>query len=81
MRVQIESIERLNLSVNGNPRFRIHYSYVGLGTHYASAITSSDHAFCYEVGNPGLRAGDTVDLTFTRAGRISGMKRVETVDA
>lgn len=63
----ISRIERLNSSVNGNPRFRFHF------TDATSAITSSDAAIGYEIGNPGYREGCTVAVEFTRAGRIAYM--------
>ena len=65
---RIEKIERLNGSVNGNPAWRITFDD---GTR---ARTSSDVAVSYEIGNPGLRAGDLVQITFTRAGRIAYMR-------
>jgi hypothetical protein len=64
---RIETIKRLNLSVNGNPRFHFTFSD---GT---EATSMSDAAFCYAVGNPGMRTGDLVVLEFTRAGRIRHM--------
>lgn len=64
----IESITRLKSSVNGNPRFRIAF------TDGSSAITQSDAGFGYAVGNPGMREGCKVRVTFTRAGRISHME-------
>lgn len=68
---RIETIERLSLSVNGNPRFTFTFSD---GT---DAISSSDASFNYEVGNPGYRVGDLVEITFTRAGRIAYMSAVQ----
>jgi hypothetical protein len=65
--VRIESIIRLNSSVNGNPRFAFSFSN---GEGY---ISMSDAAFCYAVGNPGMRVGDTVTIELTRAGRIRHM--------
>jgi hypothetical protein len=64
----IERIEREKSSVNGNPRFHIVF------TDGSQAITQSDASFCYAIGNPGLREGDTVRVEFTRAGRISHME-------
>lgn len=68
----ISWFERLNSSVNGNPRYRVHFD------NGSSAITMSDAGFCYAVGNPGLRDGDTVEVEFTRAGRIRNMKELRT---
>jgi len=73
--VKIESIERLNNSVNGNPRFRFYLS--GNGEYGEEAFSMSDAAFCYAVGNPGMRAGDTVVIERTRAGRIRHMGAYE----
>jgi hypothetical protein len=73
---EISAIERLKNSVNGNPRFSISFASIGAGEsfHYGgSAITSSDHSFCYKIGNPGLRVGSVVRVEFTRAGRICGL--------
>jgi hypothetical protein len=64
---RIETIERLHNSTYGNPRFAFTFSD---GT---QATSMSDAAFCYAVGNPGMRSGDTVVLEFTRAGRIRHM--------
>jgi hypothetical protein len=74
--VEIHSISRLNNSVNGNPRFAITWIRPADGE-LVTRQTASDHTFCYEIGNVGLRAGDTVELTFTKAERISGMKAVQ----
>lgn len=63
----ITGIERLRNSVNGNPRFEISIDW-------ERYITSSDHAFCYEVGNPGVRVGDVVSFTLSRAGRLTGLR-------
>jgi hypothetical protein len=64
---RIERIERLRTSHYGNPRFRITFTD-------GTILTSmSDAAFCYAVGNPGMREGSTVVIELTRAGRISHM--------
>ena len=60
----IATIERRNSSVYGNPRFLIAF------TDGTSALTMSDASFCYAIGNPGMRAGSTVSVEFTRAERI-----------
>jgi len=69
--VTIVSLERLNNSVNGNPRFKIHTD----GGWY---ITSSDHGFCYSIEND-WRGKDTRDavLTLTRAGRVCDLDYVD----
>lgn len=72
---QIVSAERLNNSVNGNPRFSITFN-VGIphvvcdrdGIQFF--ITSSDSACNYAVENY-YRSGQTVELGLTRAGRVS----------
>lgn len=64
----ISRIERLENSRNGNPRFRFFFD---------DATTNdlqSDAAFGYEVGNPGFREGDTVEVSFTDAERVSHMR-------
>lgn len=67
----IKSIERLNSSTNGNPRYRLEW------VNGSQAMTSSDASCAYEVGNPGYREGDTVEVTFTRAGRIATMTAID----
>jgi hypothetical protein len=64
----IESYERLRLSRNGNPRFRFTF------TDGTILDSSSDAAWCYEIGNRGMREGSTVEMTFTRAGKIAVMR-------
>ena len=59
----IESIERINNSVNGNPNFRVHLDN---GNVYR---TSSDSSVVYEINNPVYR-GVTVRLLLTEAHRI-----------
>jgi hypothetical protein len=78
----ITRIERLNCSVNGNPRYAITLEFIGLGAWEQTFVTSSDHAFCYEVGNPGLRVGCAVEVLLTRAGRIwiCGMRSLENIE-
>lgn len=65
----ITKITRLVNSTNGNPRFAICID----GAPYT---TGSDHSFNYEVGNPGLRVGDTVTYTLTRSGKISHLASI-----
>lgn len=65
--VRISWIERLNNSVNGNPRF----TFCLNGEEVVQSM--SDASFCYAVGNPGMRAGDTVVIERTRSGRIRHM--------
>lgn len=64
---RLETVERLKLSSYGNPRFRFTFSDGEV------AQSQSDAAFCYAVGNPGMRAGDTVVIERSRAGRITHM--------
>jgi hypothetical protein len=66
----ISSLTRLTNSVNGNPRYRIHFD------DGSSAITSSDSAFCYALNNPGY-VGHHVEVTFTRAGRVSDVRPID----
>ena len=71
--VVVREITRLNLSVNGNPRFAI--TWEREDGSLVTRQTCSDASFNYEVGNPGFRAGDTVVLSFTKAERICAMER------
>lgn len=72
MRTQktISRIEWLKPSVNGNPRARVGFDDA------SSATTSSDHGFCYALGNPEMREGSDVEVEYTRAGRIADMRPV-----
>lgn len=63
---RVDRLERLKNSVNGNPRYRVHF------TDGSSAVTQSDAAFCYGIDNPDMR-GD-VQVKFTRAGKIEQMR-------
>ena len=60
--------ERRPSSVNGNPRYRFHF------TDGSTHDSMSDAAFAYAVGNPELREGSTVALELTRAGNIRTMR-------
>jgi hypothetical protein len=65
----IERFDRLNCSVNGNPRYRVTF------TDGAVLDSMSDASWCYAVGNPGMRVGSTVAIE-TRAGRIRHMTNI-----
>ncbi len=73
--VQIRAIERLTLSTNGNPRFRL--ALDDMLSWADMAQTSSDYAFNYEIGNPGYRVGDWVYVTYSRAGRLTNIRKAE----
>ena len=76
-RVTIESITRLNNSVNGNPRWAVTWDKsTDSVPNLVTRQTVSDASIGYEIGNPGYRAGSTVDLHLTRAGRIAYMTAV-----
>lgn len=64
----ISRIERLKNSAHGNPRFRFHFDDA------TSANLQSNSAFGYEVGNPGFREGDTVQVSLSRAGTVEYMR-------
>jgi hypothetical protein len=64
----LAACERLNDTVNRNPRYRIAFRG-GL-----VALSQSDASWTYAMGNPGMRAGDRVMVTFSRAGRIVHME-------
>lgn len=70
---RIHSIERLDSSANGNPRFKIAFDDAAA----SPLTTSSDCAFCYAVGNPDMREGCLVRVMLTRAGRIADMSPVD----
>lgn len=78
-RKTIAHTERLGNSANGNPRFRFHWASKGEGDDWVDGGASdlqSDVAFGYEVGNPGFRDGDTVDVKFSKAGSVEFMRAV-----
>ena len=74
---RIHSIERLNSSTNGNPRFKIAFDDAAA----SPLTTSSDAGFCYAVGNPDMREGCLVRVTLTAAGRIANMHPVAGLNA
>jgi len=70
MRVRIRSIDRLRNSYSGNPRFRISWRY-------GAANTAADASYNYEIGNPGFRVGDLVDIELNGHGTIRGITRAD----
>lgn len=65
----IESATRLNLSVNGNPRWSVRF------TDGSAAITQSDSSVGYEIANYLMESPRLPkEVTFTRAGRIAYMR-------
>lgn len=72
LRAVIETLERIQNSRNGNPRWGVFYRWADGDATWAT--TAADAAFNYEVGNPGLRVGNVVWLTFDGRGRITNME-------
>ena len=72
-RVKIREITRLNNSRNGNPRFAITWEDP-LNGNLVTRRTASDASFNYEIGNPGLRTGDFVEITFVQSECIANMR-------
>jgi hypothetical protein len=66
----IEKLERLRLSANGNPRFRVTF------TSGLVAQTQTDSSVGYSIENPEFR-DRPVRVDFTRAGRIFGVEVAE----
>lgn len=64
----IVRVERLKSSVNGNPRYRLHFDDA------TSALTQSNSSCAYEIQNQFV-AGVTFELTLTRAGRVCGIRK------
>lgn len=60
---QIDALERMTNTVNGNPRYRVRF------TDGSSALTQSDASISYGIGNPEYR-NRPVRVWFTRAGRV-----------
>ena len=75
MLARIVALRRIGCSTNGNPRWEVVYKSAAgpWPDDHIWAKTQSDASISYEIGNPGLRAGDLVELTLTKSGRISGM--------
>lgn len=74
MRVIIFQLQRLNNSVNGNPRYKVH-------TDQGSFNTASDHGFVYMINN-GWTAdhdltGREADITISGRGTITDLKYVD----
>ena len=69
-RKTILNYERMNSSVNGNPRFRIVF------TDGTIAPMMSDSGTSYAIGNDDMRQGSIVDVEFTRSGNIRWMRGV-----
>lgn len=69
---QITAIDRLNNSVNGNPRYDVFFRTDESSDWYT---TSSDAACSYDIENVYNRQ-DCITLGLTRAGRISTITRV-----
>jgi hypothetical protein len=67
---RIDWLDHLTSTTNGNPRFRVHFMD-GL-----SALTQSDAAFTYGLTNRENLEND-VEVTFTKAGRISDLRPVK----
>ena len=66
----IDYLDRLVNTVNGNPRFRVHF------TDGSSALTQSDAAWTYGLTNRENTEND-VEVTFTKSGRISDLRPVK----
>jgi hypothetical protein len=75
MKVRIESVERLNNSYYGNPRWRVSWSEHGWSA-YGSAVTAADSSYNYDVGEKGMRAGDFVEIELNGRGTIKSIKAV-----
>lgn len=69
----ITRAERLNNSVNGNPRYRLHFDDA------TTALTQSDSACAYELQNHAM-IGGTFEFTLTRAGRVCGIRKVKLLE-
>lgn len=69
----IESLERLNCSVNGNPRYRITF------TDGSSAVSQSDAGFCYSINNQEFR-DVPVKVTFIKNRNPNGDDRIRHIE-
>ena len=71
---RITKLNRMNNSVNGNPKYGVEFDSGKLG------ITSSDHGFCYGLTNRENFNCD-VRVTWTRSGRVSNIEPVSDYEA
>lgn len=65
----IDHLESLRNSVNGNPRFKVHF------TDGTTALTQTDASVNYGLGNP-ENIGVPVKVTATPSGRIAHVQPV-----
>lgn len=68
--VTIASLERMKLSTNGNPRFRVTF------TDGTVAQTQTDSSIAYAIENPEYR-DVPVKVSFTPAGRIWNVETIK----
>lgn len=61
----ITRLLKLSSTSHANPRWEVTFGEDD------PVLTSSDVNDAYDIGRPGLRVGDTVHVSFTRAGRIA----------
>jgi hypothetical protein len=76
---KILRLERLNNSVNGNPRYTVYYLHIGTGD-FGHAKTMSDAMFCYGIDNDMYTLNDPrviAEMTFTRAGNIKSFNVIK----
>lgn len=70
--ITVTTVERLNNTVNGNPRYKVH----GLPSQGAY-VTQSDNNHVYSGIYDRLDLGDIVNLELTPAGRIKNITVLE----
>jgi hypothetical protein len=66
----IDHYERMRSSMNGNPRFRFHF------TDGTSLASKPDAGWAYAVGNRDMREGSTVNVELDGHGNIRIMRAV-----
>lgn len=71
---RLTAVERLNNSYYGNPRFRLTWETLGLGTLTMAKNTASDASFAYQIGNKGFRVRDEVILTIGGRGTVTNLE-------
>lgn len=73
-RIRISWLDRLPNSVNGNPRYAVHYVPLDADGNDAGdltkTLTSSDSSCDYGLQNKDMNTDAGIMVTFTRAGRI-----------
>lgn len=74
-RIWIEKAERLRMSTNGNPRFKVTYTTEFIRSEFVTVQTQSDASVSYDIDNALGRSGrgKLYFALFSRAGRMTNL--------